>query len=156
MDDDHYHVHAYLGILVNGTQVALPDQIGLYEPGAIANGYTSTAHCYYYIHTHDASGMVHIEAPPSIPLNSSIYSLEDVLDIWGFTVGPDNIGPFDGQVRAFVARVPLRTLTASNYTEFTGDPNTIALYSHEAIWLEVGPAFVVPPQLPAVTFFTEY
>jgi hypothetical protein len=151
-----YHVHAYIGILVNGLQVAVPDQIGLYEPGPISDGYTSTAHCYYYLHTHDATGMIHIESPSSVPLSSTLYTLQNVLDVWGITVGPDNVGPFNGQVRAFVATVPLKTLTAQNYSEYTGNPNAIALYSHEAIWLEVGPTYVLPPELPAVTFYTEY
>jgi hypothetical protein len=151
-----YHVHAYVGILVNGLQVAVPDQIGLYVPGPISNGYTSTAQCYYYLHTHDATGMIHIESPSSAPRTSTLYTLQNVLDVWGITVGPDNVGPFDGQVRTFVGTVPLGTLTVQSYTEFTGAPNTIQLYSHEAIWLEVGPTYVVPPNLPPVTFYTEY
>ena len=157
MDDDHYHVHGYLGILVNGRQIAVPDQIGLYEPGPIVNGYTNTAQCYYYIHFHDTTGMIHIESPSTTtPLSASIYTLRDVLDVWGMIVGADNVGPFTGRVRAFVARVPLGALTASQYAEYSGNPNTIPLYSHEAIWLEVGPTYVVPPYIPAVTFYTEY
>ncbi len=156
MYENTYHVHAYLGILVNGRQVAIPDQIGLYKPGSISNGYTSTAQCYYYIHTHDASGYVHIESPTSTPLSASLYALQNVFDVWGMTVSSTNVGPFQGQVRVFIATVPLQTLTAANYQEYTGNPNTIALYSHEAIWLEVGPSYVLPPNLPAVTFYTEY
>jgi hypothetical protein len=153
---NYYHVHVYVGILVNGLQVAVPDQIGLYSPGPISNGFTSTAQCYYYLHTHDASGMIHVESPSTVPLTSTLYTLKNLFDVWGITVGPENVGPFNGQVRTFVATVPLRTVTAQNYSEFTGDPNTIQLYSHEAIWLEVGPTFVLPPYLPAATFYTEY
>jgi hypothetical protein len=154
--DNNYHVHAFLGILVNGTQIALPDQIGFYKPGPISHGYTGAAQCFYYLHTHDASGMVHVESPSSAPLSGTLFALKNVLDVWGMTLGPNNVGPFAGQVRAFTATVPLKTLTASNYVESGGDPNAIPLYSHEAIWLEVGPTFVVPPYLPAVTFYTEY
>jgi uncharacterized protein YdeI (BOF family) len=151
-----YHVHAYIGILINGLQVAVPDQIGLYKPGPISSGYTSSAQCYYYLHTHDATGMIHIESPSSVSPSATLYTLGNVLDVWGITVTAGNVGPFNGKVRAFVATVPLKTLTAQNYTEYTGNPNAIQLYSHEAIWLEVGPTFVVPPNLPPVTFYTEY
>ncbi|MBV8153307.1 MAG: hypothetical protein JOY98_02745 [Candidatus Eremiobacteraeota bacterium] len=156
MSENQYHVHVYLGILVNGRQVAIPDQIGLYQPGPIVNGYTNTATCYYYIHTHDASGIVHIESFVSAPLSSSLYTLKNVLDVWGITVGPNNVGPFAGGVRTYVATVPLGTTVASNYAQYAGDPNAIALYSHEAIWLEVGAPYAAPPYLPVVHFYTEY
>jgi hypothetical protein len=156
MFENTYHVHAYLGILVNGQQVAIPTQIGLYKPGPPSNGFTSTAQCYYYIHTHDSSGYIHIESPTSTPLSASVYALQNVFDVWGMSLSSNNVGPFNGQVRVFIATVPLGTLTAGNYQEYTGNPNAIALYSHEAIWLEVGPSFVVPPNLPDVTFYTEY
>ena len=79
-----------------------------------------------------------------------------MLDVWGMPVGPNGVGPFNGNVRTFVDRVPLKALTANSYTEYTGDPNAIPLYSHEAIWLEIGPAYVLPPNIPAVDFYTEY
>ncbi|MBV8148793.1 MAG: hypothetical protein JO092_06860 [Candidatus Eremiobacteraeota bacterium] len=153
---NNYHVHIYVGILVNGNQVAIPDQIGLYNPGPVSEGFTESAQCYYFLHTHDASGIVHVESPSTAPLSSTLFELKNFFDIWGITVGPQNVGPFNGQVRTFVATVPLKTLTASSYAEYTGDPNAIQLYSHEAIWLEVGPTFVVPPMIPNVTFYTEY
>jgi hypothetical protein len=156
MFENAYHVHAYLGIIVNGTQIAVPDQIGLNVPGPIQSGYTSTAECYYEIHTHDASGMIHIESPSTATLDSSIYTLGTMLDVWGMPVGANGIGPFSGTVRVFVDHVPLKALTATTYTEYSGDPNAIPLYSHEAIWLEVGPAYVLPPNIPAVEFYTEY
>jgi hypothetical protein len=156
MTENLYHVHWYLGLLVNGTQVAIPDQIGLLDPGPISNGYTGTAHCYYEIHTHDASGMIHVESPSTAPLSSSIYTVGTFLDVWGTSVGPLNVGPFSGQVRIFVDRVPLKGLVANSYTEWTASAASIPIYSHEAVWIEVGPTFVVPPNLPAVDFYTEY
>jgi hypothetical protein len=156
MSENAYHVHAYLGVIVNGTQIALPDQIGLVVPGAIQNGFTATAQCYYPLHTHDASGMIHVESPSTANLASSIYTLGTFLNVWGMTVGPSGVGPFAGTVRTFVDRVPLKGLTASSYTEYTGDPNAIGIYSHEAVWLEVGPAYVLPPNIPSVEFYTEY
>lgn len=155
---NNYHVHAYVGLYVNGKQIAIPDQIGMYQPGAISNGYTNTATCFYYIHTHDASGMIHIESPENEPDSVSIYTLHNVFDVWGMTVGPNNVGPFTGTVRTFVGRANYGTTTVSpsSYTEYFGDPNAIALYSHEAIWFEVGPPYYTPPYIPEIVFYNEY
>ncbi|MGZ3498295.1 MAG: hypothetical protein ACXWNK_09610 [Vulcanimicrobiaceae bacterium] len=148
-----YHVHAFLGILVNGKELALPDGIGMKNPGADVNGYVNSASCFYYIHTHDASGMLHIESPSTALKSASLYTLGNAFSIWGISVTARNVGPYTGTVRTYVATVPLKQLIASNYTVFSGDPHTIKLYSHEAIWLEVGPTFVTPPP---VRFYTEY
>lgn len=148
-----YHVHAFLGIIVNGNELALPDGIGMKNPGPDVKGFVNTATCFYYIHTHDASGMIHIESPSKAAKNTSIYTLANVFSIWGISVTSRNVGPYGGTVRTYVATVPLKQLVASNYTQFSGDPHAINLYSHEAIWLEVGPTFVTPPP---VRFYTEY
>jgi hypothetical protein len=156
MTENMYHVHAYLGLLVNGRQIAIPDQIGLNVPGPIVSGFTSTAQCYYEIHFHDTTGMIHIESPSTASLASTIYPLGTVFDIWGMTLSSNNVGPYAGQVRVFIDQVPLKTLVAGSYTEYLGNPSAIPLYSHEAIWLEVGPTFVTAPNIPAVEFYTEY
>ena len=158
MSENAYHVHAYLGLYVGGKQVAIPDQIGLHDPGPISHGFTNTAQCYYYIHTHDASGMVHIESPSTAPISSSIYQLGNVFDVWGISVNGNGVGPFSGQVRVFTGRAKLGTTTVqpSSYSEYFGDPNAIALYSHEVIWLQVGPPYYTPPYLPEIVFETEF
>ena len=155
---NNYHVHVYVGLYVNGKQIAIPDQIGMYQPGQISNGYTNTATCFYYIHTHDASGMIHIESPEDQPVSASIYTLQNVLDVWGMTVGPTNVGPFMGSVRTFIGRAKLGTTTVSpsSYAEYFGNPNAIALYSHEAIWFEVGAPYYTPPYIPEIVFYNEY
>ncbi len=156
MSENAYHVHAYVGLLVNGTQIAIPDQIGLVDPGPVQNGLTTTAHCYYYIHTHDATGMIHVESPSTAPLSSSIYTLGNLMDVWGETLSTSGFGPFSGTVRLFYDKVPLKAASASSYTEYAGNFNALPLYSHEAIWIEVGPTYVLPPNIPAVDFYTEY
>jgi hypothetical protein len=155
---NNYHVHVYVGLYVAGKQVAIPDQIGMYQPGPISNGYTNTATCFYYIHTHDASGMVHLEAPQNAAVSTSLFTLQNVFDIWGMTVGPNNFGPFTGKVRIFIGQAKLGTtiVKPSSYSEYFGDPNAIALYSHQAIWFEVGPPYNVPPYIPEIVFYNEY
>lgn len=151
-----YHVHVYLGLYVNGRQVAIPDQIGLYQPGPASNGFTNTATCFYYIHTHDASGKIHIESPSTALKSSSMFALQNVLDVWGMTVNSNGVGPFQGPVRVFIGRAKYGTqyVYPSSYSEYFGDPNAIALYSHMAIWLEVGAPYVTTP--PEINFETEY
>jgi len=36
--------------------------------------------------------------------------------------------------------------------KFGGDPYAMPLYGHEVIWIEVGPTFVTPQNLPQVHF----
>ncbi len=152
-----YHVHAFVGLIVNGKEMAVPDAIGLYEPGTETNGVTDTAHCYYAIHTHDASGMIHIESAQSAPLSSAIYTLGNLLDVWGVPIASTRFGPFTGTVRVFYATTPLRDLYSGTYYQYTGSvPKGIKLYSHEAIWIQVGTTYVPASQLPKIRFYTEY
>src|SRR6185503_19600587 len=114
-----------LGLYVNGSQVAIPDQIGMYQPGMPSNGYTNTAKCFYYIHTHDASGKIHIESPSTAPRTDSLFTLANVFDVWGITVSRNGVGPFAGPVRVFVGQAKYGTqyVYPSSYSEYFGDPN---------------------------------
>ena len=66
-----FHNHAHLDIFVNGQPYTIPSQIGII-PGK----------CFYWLHTHDDSGTIHIESP--ITQN---YTLGQFLDIWNKTNG---------------------------------------------------------------------
>ena len=63
-----YHIHVHLTIWLNGSQVTVPAQTGI----------APDTSCYYWLHTHDTTGVVHIEAPATTSLN-----LQQFLDIWG-------------------------------------------------------------------------
>lgn len=158
-----YHVHAFLGIIINGRQYAMPDGAGMKSPGADGTyqgvpNWTEYASCYYYLHTHDASGVIHIESPQSASQSTSLYTLRNFFDVWGRVISSSQIGPFTGTVTAYVAQVPLKQsrITASNYTQFTGNPGTIPLKSHTTIWLEIGPKIYTPAQLPVLNYYEEY
>jgi hypothetical protein len=49
----NYHVHAHLSIYVNGQAFQLPTDLGI----------ASDQSCFYWLHTHDSTGVIHIEAP---------------------------------------------------------------------------------------------
>lgn len=63
-----YHIHVHLTIWLNGSPVTVPAQTGI----------APDTSCYYWLHTHDTTGVVHIEAPATDSLN-----LQQFLDIWG-------------------------------------------------------------------------
>jgi hypothetical protein len=156
MVDNSFHVHSFVGLIVNGQWYAIPDSIGFYKPGPLESGFSNYATCFYNIHTHDASGYVHQEILSSAKESASLFTLGNFVDVWGQTLSGSGFGPFPGVVEVYTAQAPSGALNASNWTQYTGDPNQIALYSHEAVWIEVGPPYVAAAQLPIVRFYTQY
>ena len=47
-----FHYHAHLSIFVNGSSYLIPAGVGIKLPD-----------CIYWLHTHDTSGLIHIESP---------------------------------------------------------------------------------------------
>ena len=159
---NNYHVHIFLGVYVNGTQMALPIAIGMENPGAPSGGFINSASCFYHIHTHDSSGIVHVEDPDpnNVPITGTMYTLQNVLDVWGITASANNFGQFKGPVEVFTSGQVFRgadansgVVPASDLTYWGSDPNTVPLYSHEVIIVEVGPTY--PTSLPGVFFYIE-
>jgi hypothetical protein len=156
MVENQFHVHAFVGILVNGRQYAVPDSIGMNGWGPLINGFVNAAKCFYSIHTHDATGMIHMEAASTTPLSGSMFTLGNFLDIWDQPLTGTGIAQYSGMVRVFIAHPPLNTQFVSGYTEYTGDPYQIPLYSHSAVWIEVGSPYVEAAQLPQIRNYTQY
>lgn len=174
---NNYHVHAFVGIYYNGTEVALPDAIGIVNshgespPGPQTDGWSNQeiyGDCFYHIHTHDESGIVHMEDPnpTGAPITTSIFTVGNLLDIWGVSVTANSFGTLNGPVTVYTsgqfARGPCSGAPGScevgstNYTQWTGDPTgrDIPLYSHEVIWYVIGsgPAGGTPSHLPGINF----
>jgi hypothetical protein len=159
---NNYHIHVFVGFFINGVQYAMPIALGMVNPAAPVNGYVSSATCFYHIHTHQSSGVVHIEDPdPSgAPRTASLYTLKDFFDVWGITVDRSHVGPFSGPLlvvtsgQVYTGSQNNGVVPSSTYHFYGGDPNAIPLYSHEVIWLLVGPNY--PPSLDGVSFYTQY
>ena len=158
-----YHVHAFVGIYVNGVHYAIPDTIGMFNPAPEPkNHFTPKAQCYYDVHLHDASGIVHVESkdPQHVPITGTIYNSKQLFDEWGITVNADQFGPFTGQLVVYTSGQVYRggpgngVVYRSTYTQWTGDPNAIPIYSHEVLFFEIGPKYV--PVLPNVIFYSEF
>src|SRR6266545_4844952 len=58
-----YHVHAHVSLFVEGEQIAIPAGLGVVNP-ILTNGYVNfdVNKCFYEIHTHDATGVIHLHA----------------------------------------------------------------------------------------------
>lgn len=126
MEYSTLHVHSHLAIFDNGKQMQVPQFVG-FAP-SLAGG------CLYWIHTHDPSGIIHIEAPDINPPQGGPYTLGMFFDIWGQPLSADDVAGLTGPVTAFV-----------NGMKYDGDPRTIPLAAHQQIVLEVGTPVVPPP-----------
>jgi hypothetical protein len=116
-----YHVHAHLLLLVNGKSAPLPALIGIPLKG-------NSAACFYFLHTHDTTGVIHIEAP-----KPRIFTLGQFFDIWGQPLSRSRASSLTGPLHVFVGQKP-----------FTGSPRNIRLRAHELITIESGKR-VKPP-----------
>jgi hypothetical protein len=121
------HVHTHLAIFYHGVLMQVPPYLGF---AATAPGQG----CLYWIHTHDGSGIIHIEAGSVNSPNGGNYTLGNFFDIWGEQLARTRVGPFEGPVTAFV-----------NGSPYNGDLSQIPLRSHQQIVLEVGRPVVPPP-----------
>jgi hypothetical protein len=158
MVTNKYHIHIFLGLVYNGKQIAMPATLGFLHPGppAAPGKFYDYADCFYRIHTHDSSGIVHVELNQVLPLNRVVFHLKDVLGIWGVPVKTRQFGPMRGPIHVFIGTVPLKTVTVTSYQAYKGNLEDIPLQSHEAIWIEVGTKYYHAAKLPPVTFYMEY
>ncbi len=129
-----FHIHAHLTIFVNGAARQIPAAIGI--PGAQAqstpNGpFIASGTCFYWLHTHAADGIIHIESPIH-----RTYTLGNFFDEWGQPLGTDRVGPASGHVVALY-----------NGQVYQGNPRDIPLNAHAQIQLEVGTPLIAPEQI---------
>jgi hypothetical protein len=121
-----YHIHAHLTIFVNGHPRVVPYGIGIAPPlqynntssGTFVNGGT----CFYWLHTHAADGIMHIESP-----TQTTYSLGQFFDMWGQPLSSTQVGSNKGPVTVYV-----------DGKVYTGDPRLIPLATHSQIQLDLG------------------
>lgn len=113
------HTHQHLDVFVNGKRVVVPAGIGIGE------GFISP------LHTHDASGVVHVE---STTVRS--YSLAEFFAVWGVRLTKTCLAGEcgEGKLHFFVDGKPAT------------DPNRIVLTHHQEIAATFGPA---PERIPS-------
>lgn len=104
------HFHPHLDVFVNGKHVEVPAGIG------ISSSFMSP------LHTHDNSGVIHVEAS-----HVQRFTLGQFLAVWGVAISKDALGGDRGPVTAYVDGKRSRT-----------PPVRIQLTPHEEIALVVG------------------
>ena len=164
--------HAFVGIInSSGKEDALPQAIGLVNPQApttagspnAPNGHPSNDYpvelynCSYNVHTHDYSGLVHIEdtgVAQSMNSAPAYATLQTLLDEWGATLDA-NAGlaaggsSVAGAVSIYVG-TPGANGIVTSYAAYVGAPSALALSHHTTVWIVIGTnPSSIPPFNPA-------
>ena len=127
MEAPSYHIHVHLSLYVNGEQLAIPKAIGVMNP-QLAGDFVISGSCFYWVHTHDATGIIHVEPPTQIEV-----TLGEFFDLWGEPLSRTGVAGYSGAVTVIV-----------DGEEYTGDPRDIVFEAHKQIALEVGTPVVTP------------
>jgi hypothetical protein len=134
------HVHTHLTIFVNGQSRVIPYAIGV--PGAeavqTAHGpFVETGSCFYWLHTHQEDGIVHVESPS---LGTS-FTLGQFFAEWGIPLNSSQVGPATGKVTVFF------TAPGKKVGIYKGNPANLPLGNHYQIQIDVGTPVVKPVQI---------
>ncbi len=117
-----FHIHAHLDVIVDGKSSTVPAGIGI-KPNE----------CLYWLHTHNTSGVIHIEAP-----QETKFTLGQFIQVWDDTPGIspkfDEMINGDKNFKVFV-----------NGFEYKDGYDKIPLNAHDEIVIVSGN---VPPNLP--------
>src|SRR6266545_2198754 len=120
------HYHAHLDVLVDGQAVPVPAGLGIDQVRQLIAP----------LHTHDGSGIVHVESATDVP-----FTLGQVFTEWGQPLRANAVGP--------VALGSGRVLRVyRNGQAVTGDPAALVLHGHDEVVVWVGPADQ-QPQVPS-------
>ena len=129
-----FHIHAHVTVFVDGATRRIPYGIGISSAQVTptpAGPYVPAGSCFYWLHTHAADGIIHIESPVQ-----RTYTLGNFFDVWGQRLSSKEVGPVAGPVTALY-----------NGQVFRGNPRDIPLTKHAQIQLEVGRPLVVPVRI---------
>jgi hypothetical protein len=85
--------------------------------------------CLYWLHTHDATGVMHIESP-----DTRTYTLGEFFDVWGRPLSPTRAASLHGKLKVFVGKQRVNV-----------NPRNIVLKPHELITIEQGRTVTPPP-----------
>ncbi|HJU14743.1 MAG TPA: hypothetical protein VJ792_09850 [Candidatus Nitrosotalea sp.] len=124
-----FHIHAHLDVFSDGQPVTVPQYIGI----MIGGPQNQQVSCLYWLHTHDSSGVIHIEAP-----QEKNFTLGQFMDVWKST---GTTAPPSGDPRIFVNGQEVSTSLA----------DTI-LNAHDQITLVYGQ---MPPNIRTFYQFAE-
>jgi hypothetical protein len=121
------HIHVHLDVFVDGRHITVPAGIGIDPRGRFISP----------LHTHDASGVIHVESP-----TVRSYTLGQVFGVWGVRLGESCVGGYcagGGKL--------LRVYVDGH--RLSGNPGYLVLASHEEIVVAFGTAAQLLRPVPA-------
>ena len=125
------HIHQHLEVFIHGKAVDVPAAIG----------FNPMARFISPIHTHDGSGIIHIESPTPTTL-----TLGQFMDVWGVRFTASCIGGYcadqKNSLKLFV-----------NGAVKEGDPRALVLTDHPVIVITYGDQGALPVPIPAKFLF---
>ena len=121
------HTHQHLDLFIEGRKVTVPALIGISE----REGFLAP------VHTHDATGIIHVESPTVRP-----YTLGEFFDVWGVRFTQSCLGGY--------CNAGGKTLRVyANGRPVTGDLRQLELTAHEEIVVTFGTEAQLPRPVPS-------
>jgi len=118
--NENFHQHSLVSIYKDGVRLGLPGDIG-------------RGGCTYELHTHEASGVVHIETDVA-----KKFTLGQFFSLWGQPLGTGGTAGLGSSVRFYV-------IANEKLTRYLGDPAALELVAHREIVIIAGAAPAVLP-----------
>jgi hypothetical protein len=125
------HTHQHLDLFVRGRRVVVPGGIGI----------DAAARFISPIHTHDASGVIHVESP-----QVRTFTLGQLFGVWGVRLTRTCLG-------GYCARGRDRLVVYADGRRVTGDPRVLPLAPHAEIVVAYGTRAELPRQVPTAYAF---
>jgi hypothetical protein len=120
------HTHQHLDIVIRGKGYAIPAGIGIDAHGRFISP----------LHTHDYSGILHVESP-----TVRRYTLGQIFGVWGLRFSSRCLG-------GYCAKGKERVWVYVNGIEWLGNPRAIALRQHQEIVVAYGTYASIPKPIP--------
>ena len=121
------HIHQHLDIVVRGRPYRIPAGIGIDHHARFISP----------LHTHDFSGIMHVESP-----TVRRFTLGQWFDVWGLRFSSNSLGGYraDGKERVWVF---------VNGKRWLGNPRQITLREHQEIVVAFGTLASIPKPVPS-------
>jgi hypothetical protein len=126
LSDTVFHIHSIIHIYVNGKPVTVPANIGLDEPSGPFSP----------VHTHDTSGVIHMEATKPYP-----FTIGQFFAVWGVKFSDDQIGPYTANGKD--------KLSVYVNGKKVDDPVNTVMHDHDNISVGYGKPGSFPTKPPA-------
>jgi hypothetical protein len=112
MEGTVLHHHEHLDLYVNGRKVVVPAFVGIDQQAGFLTE----------LHTHDASGIIHVESPVQ-----RTFTLGQFFCEWGVKLNANCLGPYRGKLAWWV-----------DGKRMHGDPAQLSLRQHQEIVIAAG------------------